>query len=117
MSVVSQLYSDVVSHVPIFKHLEEETILEICAALLPILYSAGDNVIREGDKSNAMYFIMEGVSTSHCCKRCTYSNAMYLHSPTSPPEMPGHGRWDYFGAAGGRQLLRGDCAAFAGLRG
>lgn len=44
-----------VSTVPIFKHLEGETQSEICAALLPIMYTAGDQILREGSKSDAMY--------------------------------------------------------------
>eukprot|EP01052_Picozoa_sp_SAG31_P000881 SAG31_NODE_27_length_32731_cov_1443.130393_24_plen_902_part_00 len=58
--VVSQMYSEVVSTVPIFKHFERETRDEICAALLPIMYTAGDNIVKEGTKSDAMYFIIEG---------------------------------------------------------
>lgn len=81
--VVHQLYAETVERVPIFKALETDTREQICQCLQPIMFAVGDNIMREGDKAEAMYFIMVN------CHRYNVSIITAWSSPASqrPPRL------------------------------
>ncbi|XP_017789674.1 PREDICTED: cAMP-dependent protein kinase type II regulatory subunit isoform X2 [Habropoda laboriosa] len=56
-----KMYEDLINKVPMLKHLEPYERMNLADALVPKQYSHGDQIIRQGDSADGMYFVEDGV--------------------------------------------------------
>ncbi|XP_076176073.1 cAMP-dependent protein kinase type II regulatory subunit isoform X2 [Ptiloglossa arizonensis] len=56
-----KMYEDLINKVPMLKSLEPYERMNLADALVPKQYSDGEQIIREGDTADGMYFVEDGV--------------------------------------------------------
>ncbi|XP_078040018.1 cAMP-dependent protein kinase type II regulatory subunit isoform X2 [Augochlora pura] len=56
-----KLYEDLINKVPMLKSLEKYERMNLADALVPKQYANGENIIKQGDTADGMYFVEDGV--------------------------------------------------------
>ncbi|XP_076228852.1 cAMP-dependent protein kinase type II regulatory subunit isoform X2 [Nomia melanderi] len=56
-----KMYEDLINRVPMLKSVEPYERMNLANALLPRQYSDGEQIIRQGDTADGMYFVEDGV--------------------------------------------------------
>ncbi|KAI4498281.1 hypothetical protein M0802_006767 [Mischocyttarus mexicanus] len=56
-----KMYEDLINKVPMLKSLESYERMNLADALVPKQYSDGEQIIRQGDTADGMYFVEDGV--------------------------------------------------------
>ncbi|PBC29607.1 cAMP-dependent protein kinase type II regulatory subunit isoform X1 [Apis cerana] len=56
-----KMYEDLINKVPMLKSLESYERMNLADALVPKHYSDGDQIIKQGDSADGMYFVEDGI--------------------------------------------------------